>query len=92
MNKYPLLENLLMSVMSVDVGLSADREEDALKASLLSIDFRTRLRKELESAFADPSISWIELLDNEKYSVFSADTEEEAKKYIEKRLWDKLSQ
>lgn len=90
MDRYPALRNLLMSILSVDVGLSEEREEEALTSSLANQEHRGRLRRELESAFADPDVSWIDLLANEIYCVFSADSEEEAKTYIKSRLWDRI--
>jgi hypothetical protein len=90
MEKYPALRNLLMSILSVDVGLSEEREDEALASSLANHEYRGRLRKELECAFVDPDVSWIDLLANEIYCVFSADSEEEAKTYIKSRLWDRI--
>lgn len=90
MNQYPFLKNLLISTMSVDVGLSEEREEAALLASLANAAYRQQIRRELEAAFLDEDFSWINLLDNENYCVFPADSEEEAKEYIKARLWNKI--
>ncbi|MEO9455517.1 hypothetical protein [Chromobacterium phragmitis] len=70
MNQYPVLKNVLISIMSVDVGLSEEREEAALMASLGNVEYRQKLRYELESAFLDKNFSWMNLLDNESYCVF----------------------
>ncbi|WP_159675143.1 hypothetical protein [Andreprevotia sp. IGB-42] len=90
MSEYRTLKNLLASVMSVEVGLSEEREEAVLMASLQKTEYRNRLREELETAFADSSLSWINLLDNERYCVFAADSDEEAKEYIKEHLWDRI--
>lgn len=79
-----------MSVMSVDVGLSAEQEDAALMASFKNKIYREIIRQELIDAFSDSSLSWAHLLDNENYCVFSADSEEEAMEYVRRRLWAKL--
>jgi hypothetical protein len=88
---YPILRNLLVSVMSVDVGLSEEREEAALVASFANLEYRNKLRQELEAAFLDESLSWVELLDNESYCVYSADSEDDAKQFMRDRLWARLA-
>lgn len=90
MNQYPVLKNLLVSIMSVDVGLSQEREEAALVASLENGEYRQKIRHELEAAFLDEDFSWMNLLDNENYCVFPADSEEEAKEYVKARLWNRI--
>ena len=49
------------------------------------------LKKEIEMAFSDPDLSWMTLLDNERYCVYPADSEEEAKQYIKERLWNRMA-
>ena len=90
MTTYPTLRNLLVSVMSADVGLSEEGEEAALVASMANSEYRYMLKKELEMAFSDADLSWMSLLDNERYCVYPADSEEEAKQYIKERLWDRV--
>jgi len=90
MVNYQTLQNLLVSVMSVDVGLSEEREEAVLMTSLQKPEYRSRLKEELEEAFTDSNLSWVNLLDNERYCVFSADSEDEARNFIIERIWDKI--
>lgn len=91
MTTYPTLRNLLVSVMSADVGLSEECEEAALIASMANSEYRYMLKKELEMAFSDPDLSWMSLLDNERYCVYPADSEEEAEQYIKERLWNRIA-
>jgi len=91
MTDYPILRNLLISVMSVDVGLSEEREEAALTASFANPEYRNKLRQELEAAFLDEKLSWVNLLDNESYCVYPADSEDDAKQFIRDRLWARLA-
>lgn len=90
MSDYESLENLLVSMMSVEVGLSEEREEAALAVSLADPVYRHILKIELERAFQDTNLSWIKLLDNENYCVFPADSEKEARDFIKKKLWDRI--
>lgn len=90
MSDYKSLENLLVSIMSVDVGLSEEREEAALAVSLADPVYRHILKIELERAFQDTNLSWIKLLDNESYCVFHADSEKEARDFIKEKLWKRI--
>lgn len=90
MGKYAALENILASLMSVETGLSEEREEALLQKALEADDYRAVLRKELQEAFADAHFSWKDLLDNETYCVVPADSEEEARCFVEERLWKKI--
>lgn len=90
MSDYKSLENLLVSIMSVEVGLSEEREEVALAISLANPAYRHEIKTELERAFQDTSLSWIKLLDNESYCIFPADSEKEARDFIKEKLWNKI--
>jgi hypothetical protein len=90
MSDYKSLENLLASIMSVEVGLSEEREKAALAISLADPAYRDVIKAELERAFQNTNLSWIKLLDNETYCVFPADSEEEARDFIKEKLWDKI--
>jgi len=78
---YPTLENLLISVLSVDVGLSESAEAAAIDRFLQDPTLCEKLRGELR-AFEVSGDSWMELLDNESYCVCPTDSEEEAQQLI----------
>lgn len=87
---YQILRNLLASVMSVDVGLTEEREEVVLITFLQKPAYRNKLRNELEEALCDSNLSLVNLLDNERYCVFSADSEDEARNFLLERIWSKI--
>lgn len=87
---YQILRNLLASVMSVDVGLTEEREKVVLITSLQKPAYRNKLRNELEEALCDSNLSLVNLLDNERYCVFSADSEDEACNFLLERIWSKI--
>lgn len=87
---YQILRNLLASVMSVDVGLTEEREKVVLITSLQKPAYRNKLRNELEEALCDSNLSLVNLLDNERYCVFSADSEDEARNFLLERIWSKI--
>ncbi|WP_316897905.1 hypothetical protein [Ralstonia edaphi] len=78
---HPTLENLLRSVLSIDVGLSKSAEAVALARFLREPEVCDRLKSELLS-FEASGESWIKLLDNERYCVCPTDSEAEAKDFV----------
>ncbi|MBB4865762.1 hypothetical protein HNP46_004663 [Pseudomonas nitritireducens] len=79
--KYPVLRNLLISVFSVEVGLSEELEMAFTECYLQNTEVRLALRDEL-IAFEASGESWRELLDNESWCVAPTDSEDEAREYI----------
>lgn len=86
---YQTLRNLLLSVFSVDVGLSESAEAAAMERFLENDELREKLRKEL-IAFDNSGLSWVELLENDSYCVYPADSEEEAKQFVMEKFGAKL--
>lgn len=86
---YPTLRNLLLSVLSIDIGLSESAEAVAIERFLQDQTVCERLRSEL-LAFQANGESWIELLDNKNYCVCPTDSEEEAKQFIMKKFGKRL--
>ncbi len=48
------------------------------------------MKHELSEAFGDGSISWRAMLNNDEYEVLDFETEEEARAYVKRILWDPL--
>ncbi|WP_165677806.1 hypothetical protein [Metapseudomonas otitidis] len=48
------------------------------------------MKYELSEAFGDGSISWRAMLNNDEYEVLDFETEEEARAYVKRILWDPL--
>lgn len=87
---FTSLENMLASICSVEVGLSEEAEYKALCQHFLNEDVKARIKSDIDNACEDAGFSWINLLDNERYTVFPAETEEEAREYLINKLKDFL--
>jgi hypothetical protein len=90
MKNYPSLRNLLISIFSVDVGLSESEEAEALERVLADISQRKEIEDELRQLFQDEAVSWVELLENDEYVAYPADDEEDAKEYVIEYLWSRV--
>ncbi|WP_303293770.1 hypothetical protein [Marinobacter sp. ST-43] len=49
---------------------------------------RADIKEELRQLFQDEPTSWIELLENDGYVVYPADSEDDAKEYVIEHLWN----
>jgi hypothetical protein len=72
----------------VDVGLEDSEALAALNRVLSDEVQRKKISHELCEIFRDQYISWVNLLDNEDYVVYSADDEDDAKAYFVKLIWN----
>lgn len=88
MKNYPAIRNLLISIFSVDVGFEESDEIAALERVLCDPAQRADIKEELRQLFQDDSTSWIELLENDDYVVYPADSEDDAKEYVIEHLWN----
>lgn len=88
MKNYPAIRNLLISVFSVDVGFDESDELAALERVLGDPAQRAEIKEELRQLFQDELTSWIELLENDDYVVYPADSEDDAKEYVIEHLWN----
>ncbi|AXW61903.1 hypothetical protein CJO94_08000 [Ralstonia solanacearum] len=86
---YPTLKNFLLSVLSIDVGLSESAEAVAIERFLQNQTVCERLKSELLS-FEASGESWMKLLDNERYCVYPTDSEEEAKQFVMDKFGKRL--
>ncbi|MFL1466857.1 hypothetical protein [Marinobacter sp. HN1S83] len=88
MKNYPAIRNLLISIFSVDVGLEECDEIAALERVLCDPAQRADIKEELRQLFQDDSTSWIELLENDDYVVYPADSDADAKEYVIEHPWN----
>lgn len=49
---------------------------------------RAEIKEELRQLIQDEPTSWIELLENDDYVVYPADSEDDAKEYVIEHLWN----
>lgn len=90
MTKYPNILHALNTAFNVENGLS---EAAAIRLYVRSLDADGQteaLKSELREAFDDPSLAWVELLSNDDYDVYYAESEEEAKTHARRLLWEPI--
>src|SRR4051812_8301118 len=88
----PYLANLLSGLMSADMGISENAVSQAMHTIRLNDDRRELhgLRAELVSLYSDPRTDWVHLLENDKYEVYTASNQEDARRFITSRIWNIL--
>jgi len=88
MKTYDYLTHVLRVLFNADHGLS-ERQAISLYLEEASQN-REKIEQELLQAFADGQLSWMKMLRNESYEVLDADSEEEARSYAKRILWDPI--
>lgn len=83
---------MLTTIFSADFGFPEEMAISLYKEGLQSSGKLEEMREELIEAFKDESISWKDMLFNEEYEVLDVETDEEAKEYIKKMLWDPINE
>lgn len=84
------IRHMLKTVFNVDSGLSEDAAVRIYRRSAVASGKLGALKEELVLALRDSEFSWKELLLNSDYEVFSAETEDEARSYAVRVLWEPL--
>lgn len=90
MNSFENVVHMLKTVFNVDSGLSEDAAIRIYQRTAQSSGKLERIREELGHGLNDPGVSWRTLLLNDDYEVFDAETEDEARAYAVKILWEPL--
>lgn len=90
MNSFENVVHMLKTVFNVDSGLSEDAAIRIYQRTAQSSGKLERIREELGQGLNDPGVSWRTLLLNDDYEVFDAETEDEARAYAVKILWEPL--
>lgn len=78
MNNYPAIRNILSSVFSVQTGLDDDAAAAAYHRALR---FDPQLSGEIGDVFADDNVNWSNMLFNEEYEVYEAESEADARTF-----------
>lgn len=81
---------MLSTVFSSEFGLSEDAGIRIYKRSAKTGGMESALRKELAEALESKDVSWMHLLCNDDYVVFEPSSEEEARAFARRVLWDPL--
>jgi len=85
--KYPIISRMLRTIFNSEDGLSEDVATRMYIRAASAEGVVDALKSELESAFSDANLSWQDMLANDDYEVYCADTEEEASQYAKRILW-----
>ena len=88
MVEFPQLRNVLGAMFSVTTGLSDDAQRRMLERALRQPEWRGAFQNELRTAMTDKQTSWVELLANESYEVYEADSDADARKIAVSLLWE----
>jgi hypothetical protein len=86
MTDFPNITLALFTLYNCNSGITIVRANGFLREDTWIS--RSELKRELEDALNDPSISWKQLLYNERYKVLDAKSEEEARAFVIWTLWD----
>lgn len=89
---YPVIEQVLGAVFDVDYGFSERVAAGLYLRAVVNRADTEGTKRELRSAFADPTFSWKNMLANDEREVCDIDSEEEAREYALKMLWTPLVQ
>jgi hypothetical protein len=88
--EYPNIVHMLNAVFNINASLSDEASKSLYVRSAIASGKVLALKRELAAAFTDASICWQQLLFNDEYEVFAADTEEEARAYAYRILVEPL--
>ncbi|MEL4168389.1 hypothetical protein [Pseudomonas sp. ZS001] len=88
--KYENIRHMLRTVFSSDFSFSEDMAISIYVRSIESSGKRSEIRQELLEAFNDETLSWRDILVNDEYEVLDFESEEDAKAYVRRVLWDPL--
>lgn len=82
MKKYKLLDELAISVYSVDLGLSEEQAEKMYRRKLENAEWKNVISAEIELAFSDKNFFWSNFFD--EHDIYTADSEDDARAYAER--------
>lgn len=88
--KYENIRHMLRTVFSADFGFSEEVAISIYVKSITSRGKKNEMRRELTDAFEDEGLSWRDILVNDEYEVLEFETEEEAKAYVRRVLWNPI--
>jgi hypothetical protein len=89
--KYENIRHMLRTVFVADFSLPEIMAINIYIESLRSSGKTEEIKRELAEAFEDESVCWRRMLANDEYEVLEFETDEEAKAYVKRALWDSLN-
>ncbi|NVJ62212.1 MAG: hypothetical protein HWE27_17630 [Gammaproteobacteria bacterium] len=88
--KYENIVHMLKTVFVADFSFPEDMAINLYTESLTNSNKFDEMKEELREAFSDETLSWQKMLFNDEYEVIDFDTEEEARAYAKRVLWDPI--
>lgn len=88
--KYKNIRHILKTVFCSDFNLTEDVAVGIYVNNLNSSGKIDEMRYELDECLRDKNVSWRDMLVNDEYEVLDFETEQEAKDYIKRVLWQPL--
>ena len=86
---YPEVEYVIANYLSADVEYTEDEVVKYIRENLSdNPETATRYRLELCAALSDPNYSWKDAFS--RFNAMPADTEEEARSYARRMLWERV--
>jgi uncharacterized protein YdaU (DUF1376 family) len=90
MSDFPQISRVLKTYFNAEDGLSEDVAIRMYQRASASSASRDALEAELATAFSDTNVSWKNLLLNDDYEVFDAQSENDARAYAHRILWQPI--
>ncbi|WP_339421364.1 MULTISPECIES: hypothetical protein [unclassified Pseudomonas] len=87
---YENIRHMLKTIFVVEFSLPEDVSINIYVEGLRSSGKKEEMKSELAKAFEDKNISWRNMLVNDEYEVLEFETEEEARAYVKRVLWEPL--
>lgn len=81
---------MLRTIFVTDFSFSEDAAISIYVSGLKVSGKEEVMKRELSEAFGDGGLSWRAMLNNDEYEVLDFETEEEAKAYVKRILWDPI--
>ncbi len=81
MERYARIATILQTVFNAEDGLSPETSRRLYARTILASAALVGFKEELAQAFADPTVSWKQMLCNDHYEVLDAETEQQAKEF-----------
>jgi len=85
---YPNIAHILRTIFNSEDGLSEDSSIRIYLRTINSSGKFEEVKSELISAFSNKNLCWKNALLNDLYEVFDAESEEDARDYARRILWN----
>lgn len=86
--KYPNIIHILKTLFNSEDGLSEDASIRIYLRTIESSGKSEEIKSELTAAFSDECVCWKNVLINDQYEVFDAESEKDARDYARRILWN----